>query len=106
MSLTQRLKTLQSLRTTLMQQAAPAAVQPLPPKFKSVASQMRDYYYPDIDVAKLSEQDSALKSLELKDQWTLARLTREEEFAKRGKIVRVGGRGKHICYYQKDHESH
>ncbi|KAJ3099055.1 hypothetical protein HDU97_003488 [Phlyctochytrium planicorne] len=90
MSSPARLQLLQQVKASVLSSVIPKGASPLESRFQPVAQKMKDYYFPDIDVAKLSEQDSSLSSLGLKDQWVLSRLSREEEWTKRGKIVRVG----------------
>ncbi|KAJ3151840.1 hypothetical protein HK101_001856 [Irineochytrium annulatum] len=55
-----------------------------------VGQKMRDYYFPDIDVKRMADQDPEIKALNLEDQWVKVQLEREEGLKRRGKIVRVG----------------
>ncbi|KAL2911076.1 hypothetical protein HK105_209474 [Polyrhizophydium stewartii] len=52
-------------------------------------AKLLNYYPPDVDMLKLSMQDSRLAQLDLKDVWVEQQRAREEALAARGKVVRV-----------------
>jgi hypothetical protein len=91
-----RLQAARAIRSSLFNHAPVSAENPTIRtgstvlKASPVAPKMRDYYYPDVDYLKLSEQDPSLADLNLKDTFVEARLAKEAEWTKRGKLVRVG----------------
>ncbi|KAJ3072040.1 hypothetical protein HDU98_004405 [Podochytrium sp. JEL0797] len=86
------------LRTTVLRNttntpssiATTATTHPTPRIRHSIASKMLNYHIPDVNLVGLSNQDASLSGLELKDVWMQSRVAREEDFLKRGKVVRVG----------------
>ncbi|KAI9340872.1 hypothetical protein BDR26DRAFT_1007355 [Obelidium mucronatum] len=94
----QRLATAAALRTSILSTTTPAAAAATTATLStatrhvapSLKYKMLDYHNPDVSLLGLSNQDADLGTLELKDKWLESKLMREEDFIKRGKVVRVG----------------
>ncbi|KAJ3289197.1 hypothetical protein HDU79_004256 [Rhizoclosmatium sp. JEL0117] len=87
-----RLAQAATLRSSILSTAVNASASSLAavPVRKSVGSKMLNYHNPDVSLLGLSSQDKSLDVLGLKDVWVESWLSREEDFKKRGKAVRVG----------------